>query len=283
MPATIRVGAVNYLNTKPLIERLSDFAPHDRPVPRPAEPPRRPARRGRYRRRADPGGRILPRAESTTRSSPTSRIGSRGPVLSVTLFSRVPWHRTSSRVPRRGLADECAALTQVCCGSGTAVRPRFEPLPIDAPADDLDYRRRAAHRRPGDAGLPAGLPLRLRPRAASGPTGPGCRSCTLCGPSGAGSSSATRSRRSTRRRRRGSPNGRGNRGQREAAGLGLDAGFCRRYLETVIHYDLGPRELAGMARFRDLAAEFGPRSEGERAMPPPRSTASCRKPLTAAG
>ena len=45
--------------------------------------------------------------------------------------------------------------------------------------------------------------------------------------------------------------------QREAAGLGLDPGFCRRYLETVIQDDLGPRELAGMARFHDLAAELG--------------------------
>jgi chorismate dehydratase len=28
MPRPIRVGAVNYLNTKPLIEGLSSFAPH---------------------------------------------------------------------------------------------------------------------------------------------------------------------------------------------------------------------------------------------------------------
>ena len=28
MPTTLRDGAVNYLNTKPLIERLTDFAPN---------------------------------------------------------------------------------------------------------------------------------------------------------------------------------------------------------------------------------------------------------------
>ena len=50
--------------------------------------------------------------------------------------------------------------------------------------------------------------------------------------------------------------------QREAAALGLDPGYCRRYLTNIIRYDLGPRELAGMARFRELAAELGLAPEG---------------------
>jgi chorismate dehydratase len=42
--------------------------------------------------------------------------------------------------------------------------------------------------------------------------------------------------------------------QREAAALGLDPGFCRRYMSNVIRYDLGPAELAGMAKYRELAS-----------------------------
>jgi chorismate dehydratase len=44
--------------------------------------------------------------------------------------------------------------------------------------------------------------------------------------------------------------------QREAAALKLDPGFCRRYLTNIIHYDLGERELAGLNRYRELAAEL---------------------------
>jgi len=45
--------------------------------------------------------------------------------------------------------------------------------------------------------------------------------------------------------------------QREAPHLGLDAGFCRRYLANIIHYDLGPREQAGLHHYYMLACELG--------------------------
>ncbi len=44
---------------------------------------------------------------------------------------------------------------------------------------------------------------------------------------------------------------------REAPRLGLDAGFCRRYLQSIIHFDLGPREQAGLHHFYMLACELG--------------------------
>src|SRR5262249_19832117 len=44
---------------------------------------------------------------------------------------------------------------------------------------------------------------------------------------------------------------------REAPGLGLDAGFCRRYLQSIIHFDLGPREQAGLHHYYMLACELG--------------------------
>ena len=43
----------------------------------------------------------------------------------------------------------------------------------------------------------------------------------------------------------------------EAKLLGLDAGFCRRYLSNIIRYDLGAREEAGMQRFYGLARDLG--------------------------
>src|SRR5262249_17926925 len=44
---------------------------------------------------------------------------------------------------------------------------------------------------------------------------------------------------------------------REAPKLGLDAGFCRRYLQSIIHFDLGPREQAGLHHYYMLACELG--------------------------
>ena len=44
---------------------------------------------------------------------------------------------------------------------------------------------------------------------------------------------------------------------REAPHLGLDAGFCRRYLASIIRFDLGPRELAGLHHYYMLASELG--------------------------
>ena len=50
----------------------------------------------------------------------------------------------------------------------------------------------------------------------------------------------------------------------EAPRLNLDAGFCRRYLSTILHFDLGPRELEGLNRYYELACELGlaPRGVG---------------------
>jgi len=44
---------------------------------------------------------------------------------------------------------------------------------------------------------------------------------------------------------------------REAPRLGLDAGFCRRYLGNIIHFDLGPREQAGLHHYYMMASELG--------------------------
>jgi chorismate dehydratase len=45
--------------------------------------------------------------------------------------------------------------------------------------------------------------------------------------------------------------------QAEAEILELDAGFCRRYLETLLRFDLGAGEMAGLQRFYELAIQHG--------------------------
>jgi chorismate dehydratase len=45
--------------------------------------------------------------------------------------------------------------------------------------------------------------------------------------------------------------------QREAPGQHVDPGYVRRYLAHIIHYDLGPRELAGLRHYYALAADLG--------------------------
>ena len=44
---------------------------------------------------------------------------------------------------------------------------------------------------------------------------------------------------------------------REAGPLGLDPGYCRRYLDTLIRYDLGPQELTGLRKYYQFAVELG--------------------------
>ena len=44
---------------------------------------------------------------------------------------------------------------------------------------------------------------------------------------------------------------------REAPRLGLDPGLCRRYLANILHFDLGPREQAGLHHYYMLACELG--------------------------
>ena len=49
---------------------------------------------------------------------------------------------------------------------------------------------------------------------------------------------------------------------REAPALGLDPGYCRRYFDTIIRYDLGEPELAGLRRYYDLATRLDLAPEG---------------------
>jgi chorismate dehydratase len=251
-PPRLRVGAVNYLNTKPLIERLTEFAPN---VDLSLDLPSRLADRLAVGA-LDVG--LIPVLEYFRGADytfvPNVAIGSRGPVLSVTLFSKVPWEAIRTLTLDEG-SRTSAALAQVILRKRHGVVPDVFPLAIDAPADQLttdavlligDRAMRAClpgYRYAYDLGAEwtewTGLPMvfavwAVRAGVQTGELGAALQQTKEYGLAHAGEIA-----------------------HREAPALGLDPGFCRRYLSTVLRFDLGTVELAGMRKFRELAEEMG--------------------------
>src|SRR3954454_20237746 len=135
MAPAVRIGAVTYLNTKPLIHDLDELAPAAELVLDV------PSRLAEQLRRGELDVALIPVIEyfrhGGYRVVPDIAIASNGPVLSVTLFSRAPWQAI-----RRVALDEgsrtSAALTQILLRERHGVRPELVPLPLDRAAEDLD-------------------------------------------------------------------------------------------------------------------------------------------------
>jgi chorismate dehydratase len=248
----IRIGAVNYLNSKPLIHQLAELAPGAELILDV------PSRLADQLERGELDVALIPAIEyfrnGSYRIVPNIAIASNGPVLSVTLFSRVPWPEI-----RRVALDEgsrtSAALTQILLRKRHDIKPELVPLPMEAEAEDTgadavlligDRAMRACL--PGfphafDLGQEwhdwTGLPFVYAFWAV--------RAGVDLGPVEAALHEAKR---------------RGKRAVgpiafREAPGLGLDSGFCRRYLSNIIRFELGPREQAGLHHYYVLACEQG--------------------------
>lgn len=247
MPENLRVGAVNYLNAKPLIERLTGFAPN---IDLSLDLPSRLADRLAA---GDIDVGLIPVVEYFRGANysliPNIAIASRGPVLSVTLFSKKPWTEIRSVALDEG-SRSSAALVQILLRKRYGVHPSICQLPIDAPAERagtdavLLIGDRAMHaclpgfRHSYDLGQEwtewTGLPFvyavwAVRDGIELGDTE---RAFVLAKEFGVAHA--------------------GEIAQREAPLLGLDPGYCRRYLDTLIRYDLGSAELAGTNRFREL-------------------------------
>jgi chorismate dehydratase len=252
MQGRIRIGAVNYLNTKPLIYDLDSLAPEAELV---LDVPSRLAD-GLADGRLDVA--LIPAIEYFRGGPytivPDIAIASRGPVLSVTLFSRTPWTGI-----RRVALDEgsrtSAALAQVLLRRRYGVRPEVIQLPVDRAAEEADADavlligdRAMRACLPGfahafDLGQEwhdwTGLPFvyafwAVRDGLELGPVEEAL---------------AEAKRRGCARL--------GEIAYREAPHLGLDAGYCRRYLANIIHFDLGAREQAGLHHYYLLACELG--------------------------
>lgn len=248
----VRVGAVNYLNTKPLIHDLAALAPEADLI---LDVPSRLADRLAA---GELDVALIPVIEYFRAGSyavvPGISIATRGPVLSVTLFSRKPWPDVR-RVALDAGSRTSAALTQILLRTRHGVAPEVVPLPLDRAAEDVDADavlligdRAMRACLPGfdhafDLGQEwfdwTGLPFvyavwAARPDAELGGVAHALAEAKRRGLARAGVIAA-----------------------REAPGLKLDAGFCRRYLSTILHFDLGPRELAGLRHYYALACDLG--------------------------
>ncbi len=252
MEQPVRIGAVNYLNTKPLICELEKLAPQAELI---LDVPSRLAEllaEGRL------DVALIPVIEyfRAGRYSivPNIAIASRGPVLSVTLFSRVPW-TAIRRVALDAGSRTSAALTQILLGKRYGVSAEVVSLPLECEAEDVDADavlligdRAMRACLPGfqhafDLGQEwfewTGLPFVYAVWAVR--EGVDLR--------GVDEALGQAKERGLDRA--------GPIAHAEAPRLGLDAGFCRRYLSNILHFDLGPREQAGLHHYYMLACEMG--------------------------
>jgi chorismate dehydratase len=257
----LRVGAVSYLNARPLYHQIDRLAPEARLT---LDLPSRLAdglARGELDVALIPSVEYLRGAAAHGyRIVPEIAIAARGPVRSVKLFSRVPL----GQIDRLAL-DEGSRTSQALCrvwlDAAHGVQPgRVEILPmgvsaLESTADAVLVIGDRAMKVP-DApfahvvdlaeawnaltGLPfvfalwvarAGVDLGDLPAALAA-----CKAAGLADAEGLAA--------------------------RHAPRLGLDHDVCLDYLTRVLSYDLGPPERAGLARFARMAAALGLAPEG---------------------
>lgn len=252
MSRRIRIGAVTYLNTKPLIFQLEQLAPEAEVI---LDLPSRLADQ-LSAGQLDVG--LIPIVEVFRgrgyRIVPDMAIASNGPVLSVTVFSKVPWQQMRTLALDEG-SRTSAALVQVLLRKRYGRTVETRPFLMNQPAEECDAD---AVLLIGDRAMKAALPgypysydlgqewtewtglpfvfavWAVRPGVDLGPAAEALLES----------------------KRRGIENV-AEIAWNEAKQLQLDPAFCRRYLTNIIKFDLGTAEWEGLRRFHTLAAELG--------------------------
>jgi chorismate dehydratase len=252
----MRIGAVSYLNTKPLVYRLTELAPEHEVL---FDLPSRLAdglAAGRYDVALIPSIEYFQRPDYTIVSD--ACIACRGPVRSVKLFSRVPLDSI-----RRLALDEgsrtSVALVRILLNEHFHNSPRLVPFPIDAAPESID----------------ADALLMIGDRAMRRPTGNfvaewdlgdvWCRWSKLpfvfamwvanCDRA-AESELADVAQALTQARDLGVANVEAiAHHEHRTAGLSLED--CLTYLRDHLHFQLGPRETAGLNLFKEQATRLG--------------------------
>jgi chorismate dehydratase len=260
MQPPIRVGAVSYLNAKPLYYKLSEIAPDVRLS---MDVPSRLASQlaeGALDVALIPSVEYLRGVERGYEILPGFAIAARGPVRSVKLFSRVPW-RGIQRLALDAGSRTSQALARIWLDARYGVRPPFvEELPLgvsalESTADAVlvigDRAMKVPHR-PFHAvvdlaeawveltGLPFVFALWVaRPGLDLDDLLEALERCRAEGLAHADELARTHGPR-----------------------LGLDFTTCYDYLTKVLSYDLGEPEIAGLSRFAGMAAQLGLAPEG---------------------
>ena len=251
----LRVGAVSYLNAKPLYHRLAEFAPN---VQLTLDYPSILAdllERGELDVALIPSIEYLQGAERGYEILPGFAIAAHGPVRSVKLFSRVPFRKI-----RRLALDEGSRTSHALCRIWLAkkhgVFPNFlEILPMGVPAEEstadavMLIGDRAMRDPAGDfvefvdlaeawnemTGLPFVFALWVTREGVDLGDLPDRLALSKADGLAHAEELATAN----------------------AARLGLDRVSCIDYLTRVLSYDLGAREIAGLRRFAMEAAALG--------------------------
>jgi chorismate dehydratase len=257
MKNKMRLGAVEYLNTKPLVYGLARIAPQAEVV---FDLPSRLADRLAS---GELDVALIPSVEffqdRRYRIVSDACIACRGPVLSVKLFSRVPAAQIRSLALDEG-SRTSAALVQILLREKHGVVPRLEPLPIGATLADtradavLLIGDRAIHSPAGqfaevwDLGDEwrrwAGLPFVFAMWVARDDRELAAVETALCQARDEGVANLAEI------------------AGREAAAKGLTVPQCLSYLRDNLHFHLGPEEQAGLTKFYTLAVEMGLAPEG---------------------
>lgn len=260
MAMPLRVGAVSYLNAKPLYYRLEEFAPTVRLVMDV------PSRLADGLAAGDLDVALIPSVEYLRGAArgyeilPGFAIAARGAVRSVKLFGRVPFGQIERLALDAG-SRTSQALARVWLDAAHGVRPsRIEPLPLGVPAQEstadavLVIGDRAmkvpesgflhvtdlAEAWVGLTGLPFVFALWVaRPGLDLGDLPDVLSRCRDNGLAQASEIAAEQGPR-----------------------LGLDEATCYDYLTRVLSYDLGEPEQSGLRLFARKAAALGLAPEG---------------------
>lgn len=257
MTRPVRIGAVRYLNSKPLIHGLEELAPQ-------AE-----LRLGVPSRLADELAAgdldvaLIPSIEYFRGRDycivPGMAIVAYGPVLSVKLYCRLPVEDVRTVALDEG-SRTSVALTKILLDRWCGSRPETRPLPLGTPAEETD----------ADAVLVIGdraiRPLELGQvttydlgEAWLKETGLPFVFAMWVARRDAELGSVTRALRQAKL------NGTRNVqaiAEREGPPLGLSVEECVRYLTDYIRFDFGPRETEGLKLFYESAVKLGLAPEG---------------------
>jgi chorismate dehydratase len=260
MVRALRVGAVSYLNTKPLITHLRETLPG---VDLRLEVPSKLAT-DLAAGSIDVG--LIPSIEYFRAGDytiiPGAAIASVGPVMSVKLCSRKPFREIKKIAEDEG-SRTSRALLRILLKRLFQVDHQSVPLPLDVALEAVDADAvlvigdRAMRIRDGeypyvlDLGYEwsrwTGLPFvwafwSVRPGLELEPA----EIAAFAKAKELGRPDVSKLARE------------------EAAKLGLPAAQCEYYLQQVIRHDFGEEEIAGLLRFRELAVEAGLAPEGVR-------------------